>query len=176
MPEIRVTGVYRNFGSFRAIDGIDFLVPHGSFTTLLGPSGCGKTTTLRMLAGFDRPTRGTIRIGDRVVVDASKRSTFVPPQGRELGVVFQSYALWPHMTVYQQVAYPLVSPPYPQGGNRSPGLRRTRDCEATGCRNVAPRRAERRSAAACCPRPRHSHGADHHAPRRAAQQSRRRTA
>ncbi len=109
MPEITASDVHRRFGPFVAIDGIDFHIPHGSFTTLLGPSGCGKTTTLRMLAGFDRPNRGTIRIGDRTVVDASKRGAFVPPQNRGLGVVFQSYALWPHMTVYQQVAYPLAT-------------------------------------------------------------------
>jgi iron(III) transport system ATP-binding protein len=119
MPEISASGIVLNYGSHRAIDGIDFFIPHGSFTTLLGPSGCGKTTTLRMLAGFERPNEGSIRIGDQIVVDASRRSTFVPPQARQLGVVFQSYALWPHMTVYQQVAYPLIARRVPKATIRS---------------------------------------------------------
>ncbi|MEX2015246.1 MAG: ABC transporter ATP-binding protein, partial [Candidatus Hydrogenedentales bacterium] len=118
MPEISATGIVLDYGAHRAIDGIDFFIPHGSFTTLLGPSGCGKTTTLRMLAGFERPNQGSIRIGDRVVVDASRSGVFVPPQGRQLGVVFQSYALWPHMTVFQQVAYPLVARRVPKAAIR----------------------------------------------------------
>ncbi len=107
MPDIQVRGLSKRFGSYTAVDNIDFVIPHGSFTTLLGPSGCGKTTTLRMLAGFERPTAGSIRIGDRLVADGDRSAAFVPPQKRGLGVVFQSYALWPHMTVFEQVAYPL---------------------------------------------------------------------
>jgi len=107
MPDIKAVGLTKLFGSHTAVDGIDFVIPHGSFTTLLGPSGCGKTTTLRMLAGFERPTAGKIFIGNRIVADGDRTGAFVPPQKRGLGVVFQSYALWPHMTVFEQIAYPL---------------------------------------------------------------------
>ena len=74
------------------------------FVTLLGPSGCGKTTMLRIIAGFEKPTRGEIRIDDRVV---SSVKTFIPPERRGIGMVFQSYAVWPHMTVFENVASPL---------------------------------------------------------------------
>ena len=74
------------------------------FITLLGPSGCGKTTMLRMIAGFEKPTSGEISIDGRVV---SSDKTFVPPEKRDIGMVFQSYAVWPHMTVFDNVAYPL---------------------------------------------------------------------
>ena len=78
----------------------------GSFVTLLGPSGCGKTTTLRMIAGFERPTEGSIILGDTVVSSASE-GLFMAPEKRDIGMVFQSYAVWPHMTVAENVAYPL---------------------------------------------------------------------
>jgi iron(III) transport system ATP-binding protein len=88
------------------VDSISFTVPDGTFTTLLGPSGCGKTTTLRMLAGLERPDSGEIRIGDSVVF-SSESNKFVPVESRNVGIVFQSYALWPHMNVFDHVAYPL---------------------------------------------------------------------
>ncbi len=91
----------------RAVDGIDFEVPEGKFFTLLGPSGCGKTTTLRMIAGLEKPTSGEITIGDEVVSSADK-NIFVPPNARDIGMVFQSYAIWPHMTVFDNVAFPLT--------------------------------------------------------------------
>jgi iron(III) transport system ATP-binding protein len=87
-----------------AVDGVSFSVPEGGFYTLLGPSGCGKTTTLRCIAGLERPDRGTIQLGDTVVM--SDR-IFVPPHRRDIGMVFQSYAVWPHMTVFENVAFPL---------------------------------------------------------------------
>jgi iron(III) transport system ATP-binding protein len=92
--------------AFRAIAGIDFDVPQGSVLTLLGPSGCGKTTTLRCLAGLERPEGGSISIGGRTVVDTRER-VFVPIHKRKIGMVFQSYAIWPHMTVLGNVCYPL---------------------------------------------------------------------
>ena len=82
----------------------DQIIGDREFVTLLGPSGCGKTTMLRMIAGFEKPTSGEIRIDDRVV---SSAKTFVPPEKRGIGMVFQSYAVWPHMTVFENVAYPL---------------------------------------------------------------------
>lgn len=89
-----------------AINGIDLEIGSGEFFVLLGPSGCGKTTTLRAIAGLEEPTEGIIQIGDEVVADAA-RGVFAPPNARRLGMMFQSYALWPHMTVAQNVAYPL---------------------------------------------------------------------
>jgi iron(III) transport system ATP-binding protein len=89
-----------------ACDGIDLSVARGEFVVLLGPSGCGKTTLLRIIAGLDRPNDGVISIANQVVYDGSSRLT-VPPEQRGVGMVFQSYALWPHMTVFDNVAYPL---------------------------------------------------------------------
>ena len=93
-------------GLVRAVDGINFQVPPGKLMTLLGPSGCGKTTTLRCLAGLERPDDGEITIGDRVVV-STDRGVFIPVHKRKIGMVFQSYAIWPHMTVMENVCYPL---------------------------------------------------------------------
>jgi iron(III) transport system ATP-binding protein len=89
-----------------AVDHFSLAVEPGEFVTLLGPSGCGKTTTLRMVAGLERNTGGRILIGDMVASDPAAQ-IFVPPDRRQLGVVFQSYAIWPHMTVFENVAYPL---------------------------------------------------------------------
>ena len=89
-----------------AVDGIGFHVPTGEIVVLLGPSGCGKTTTLRCVAGLEHPTGGRISIGGRLV-SAPADGVMVPPRPRQIGMVFQSYAVWPHMTVRQNVAYPL---------------------------------------------------------------------
>ncbi len=93
-------GVSQSFGDFLAVDNLDLKIEEGKLTTLLGPSGCGKTTTLRMLAGYGTPTKGRITIG-------GKDATRLPPEKRNLGMVFQSYALFPHMTVAENVAYGL---------------------------------------------------------------------
>jgi len=90
----------------RAVDGISVEVETGKLITLLGPSGCGKTTTLRCLAGLERPQSGRIVIGNRTVFDSAK-GIFVPASDRGIGMVFQSYAIWPHMTVFENVAFPL---------------------------------------------------------------------
>jgi iron(III) transport system ATP-binding protein len=89
-----------------AVDGVSFHVPAGEIVVLLGPSGCGKTTTLRCIAGLEHPTAGRVGIGGRVV-SAPAEGVHVPPRSRNIGMVFQSYAVWPHMTVKQNVAYPL---------------------------------------------------------------------
>lgn len=89
-----------------ALDGISFDVAKGELFTLLGPSGCGKTTLLRMIAGLEEPDAGTIRFGDQSWADGA-RGVFVAPRNRGIGLVFQSYAVWPHMTVFDNIAYPL---------------------------------------------------------------------
>jgi iron(III) transport system ATP-binding protein len=90
----------------RAVDGVTFEVKEGSFYTLLGPSGCGKTTTLRCVAGLERTDTGRIVVDGRVVSSSQPR-IFIPPHKRDIGMVFQSYAIWPHMTVFENVAFPL---------------------------------------------------------------------
>ena len=100
MTSVTLEGLAKSFGSTVAVDGVTVEAPAGSLTFLLGPSGCGKTTVLRMIAGFLEPTRGTVRFGDRDV-------TALPAERRECGMVFQGYALWPHMTVEQNVAFGL---------------------------------------------------------------------
>ncbi len=106
MPEIVLTDLNKYFGDVGAVKDLDLVIPDGAFFTLLGPSGCGKTTTLRMIAGLTKPTTGQITIGGKTVFD-STTWTIVPPGKRKLGMVFQSYALWPHMTVWENIAFPL---------------------------------------------------------------------
>jgi iron(III) transport system ATP-binding protein len=105
-PMIRVDSLIKTYQSGHppAVDGVSFTVVEGAWYTLLGPSGCGKTTTLRCVAGLERPESGTIELGGVVVV--SGRS-FVPTHRRDIGMVFQSYAVWPHMTVFDNAAFPL---------------------------------------------------------------------
>jgi iron(III) transport system ATP-binding protein len=92
--------------SVRAVDGVSLEAPHGQILTLLGPSGCGKSTTLRCVAGLERPDDGEILFDGRVIFSRAKR-TFTPPDRRNVGMVFQSYAIWPHLTVFENVAYPM---------------------------------------------------------------------
>ncbi|MFC7403891.1 ABC transporter ATP-binding protein [Georgenia alba] len=106
MTRIHLDSLTKRFGPQVAVDDVTIDIPSGAFTVLLGPSGCGKTTTLRMLAGLEDATSGTIRFDERVVVDGDRGVT-VPAARRGLGMVFQSYALWPHMTARQNVAWPL---------------------------------------------------------------------
>ncbi len=106
MPEIRLEHITKRWGRFYAVDDLNLVIQNNSFVTLLGPSGCGKTTTLRMIAGLETPTSGRITIGDTVVFD-SDRGINVPPNKRKVGFLFQNYALWPNMTVYQNISFGL---------------------------------------------------------------------
>jgi len=100
MAEVTLTSVTKTFGEFTAVDDISMQIEDGKFTVLVGPSGCGKTTTLRMVAGLEETTKGEIKIGDRVV-------NRVPPKDRDIAMVFQNYALYPHMDVYNNMAFGL---------------------------------------------------------------------
>ncbi len=106
MPEIQVESLVKEFAENRALDDVSFDVREGELFTLLGPSGCGKSTTLMSIAGFQTPERGRIAVGGSVFYDAETRVN-VAAERRNLGIVFQSYAVWPHMTVFDNLAFPL---------------------------------------------------------------------
>ena len=106
MPEIVIQDLTKSFGSSVAVDHLTMTINNRDFITLLGPSGCGKTTTLRMIAGLETPTSGEISIGGRIVFSSSK-GIDVSPDKRDVGFLFQNYALWPHMTVYQNITFGL---------------------------------------------------------------------
>ncbi len=105
MSTVTIENVTKSFGDNVVLKSFSQTFEDGEFVTLLGPSGCGKTTMLRIIAGFEKPTSGKVYIGDTLV---SGGKTFVPPEKRGIGMVFQSYAVWPHMNVYDNVAYPLT--------------------------------------------------------------------
>ena len=106
MPEIILKNVTKSFGGSTAVENLNLNIPDRRFITLLGPSGCGKTTTLRMIAGLESPTSGEITIGGKVVY-SSEQGIDVPPDQRDVGFLFQNYALWPHMTVYENITFGL---------------------------------------------------------------------
>jgi iron(III) transport system ATP-binding protein len=111
IPAVLCRNLGKRYGEVRAVDGLDLALPRGRLTALLGPSGCGKTTLLRLLAGFEHPDQGTITLDERLV--AGPR-VWVPPEKRRVGMVFQDYALFPHLSVAQNVAYGL-----PRGAARA---------------------------------------------------------
>jgi iron(III) transport system ATP-binding protein len=104
MASVELKGLTKHYGNAVAVDGVSLRVEHGQLVCLLGPSGCGKTTTLRLIAGFIEPSAGEIVVGGKVL---SSPARTVPPEGRNMSMIFQSYALWPHMTVAENVAYGL---------------------------------------------------------------------
>jgi multiple sugar transport system ATP-binding protein len=107
MATVETRGVKKYYGDVAAVNGIDLLTRDGEFLVLLGPSGCGKTTLLRMIAGFETPSAGELLIGGEVVND-------LPPRARKIAMVFQSYALYPHMTVFKNIAFPLKAQRVPK--------------------------------------------------------------
>ena len=114
MPEIILKNVRKQFGDkFVAVENLNMVIEDRAFITLLGPSGCGKTTTLRMIAGLETPTSGQIIIDGETVFDAEKGIN-VPPDKRDVGFLFQNYALWPHMTVYKNIAFGLENLKWPK--------------------------------------------------------------
>ncbi|MBT3229874.1 MAG: ABC transporter ATP-binding protein [Candidatus Marinimicrobia bacterium] len=106
MAQIQLTGIRKSYGKETAVQDLDLTVNSGDFLTILGPSGCGKTTTLRAIAGLEEPDEGEIRFGERVVF-SRRQGVIIPPENRNVGFIFQSYALWPHMTVAQNITLAL---------------------------------------------------------------------
>jgi iron(III) transport system ATP-binding protein len=104
LASVELRGLTKRYGALVAVDNVSLKIDHGRLVCLLGPSGCGKTTTLRLIAGFLEPSDGEIHVGDRVV---SSKARTLPPEGRNMSMIFQSYALWPHMTVADNVTYGL---------------------------------------------------------------------
>jgi iron(III) transport system ATP-binding protein len=139
MVELRRLG--KSFGAERAVYDVNLAVAPGEFVTLLGPSGCGKTTTLRCIAGLEKPDTGEIRIGGALVASA-ERGVFLNPEHRNIGMVFQSYAVWPHMTVFDNVAYGLRVRRAPQNVVRQ---RTMRALEMVGLAHLAERYATKLS-------------------------------
>jgi multiple sugar transport system ATP-binding protein len=107
LPEVETRGIIKYFGDVEAVNGVDIISSEEEFLVLLGPSGCGKTTLLRMIAGLEKPTAGEILIGGQVV-------THLPPRARGIAMVFQSYALYPHMTIFKNIAFPLKAMKIPK--------------------------------------------------------------
>jgi iron(III) transport system ATP-binding protein len=104
LASVELRGLTKRFGSLAVVDNVSLRIDHGQLVCLLGPSGCGKTTTLRLIAGFLEPTEGEIHVGDRMV---SSPARTLPPEQRKMSMIFQSYALWPHMTVTENIVYGL---------------------------------------------------------------------
>ena len=104
LASVDLRGLTKRFGSLAVVDNVSLKIDHGQLVCLLGPSGCGKTTTLRLIAGFLEPSDGEIHVGDRLV---SSRARTLPPEQRNMSMIFQSYALWPHMTVTENIVYGL---------------------------------------------------------------------
>jgi iron(III) transport system ATP-binding protein len=141
MAFVEIRGLDKRFGAEAAVQGFELGVEQGEFVTLLGPSGCGKTTTLRCIAGLENPDGGEIAIGGRTVA-SHPRALFLPPEERNIGMVFQSYAVWPHMTVFDNVAYGLRVRRTPRAEVR----RRTEEVlERVGLGHLAARYANRLS-------------------------------
>ena len=114
LSSLTISSLCKEFANARVVTDLNLQVAKGEMLVLVGPSGCGKTTTLRCIAGLESPSTGTIRIGDHMVT-AIDEGINVPPEKREIGMVFQSYAVWPHMTVFNNVAYPLRAIGVPRG-------------------------------------------------------------
>ena len=104
MASVELRGLTKRFGELAVVDNVSLRIDHGQLVCLLGPSGCGKTTTLRLIAGFLEPSDGEIHVGDRLV---SSKARTLPPEQRKMSMIFQSYALWPHMTVAENIIYGL---------------------------------------------------------------------
>ena len=122
MASVELRGLTKRYGNLAVVDDVSLRIEHGLLVCLLGPSGCGKTTTLRLIAGFVEPSAGEIAVGDRVV---SSTARTLPPEQRNMSMIFQSYALWPHMTVTENVAYGLTLRKLDKATDRAEGRARS---------------------------------------------------
>ena len=163
--DVRVAGLRKRYGDVTAVDGVDLEIGRGEFFTLLGPSGSGKTTTLRVIAGFERPDEGTVELGGR---DVSR----LPPYARDVNTVFQDYALFPHMTVQENVEYGLRVKKVPRAERRQRADEALELVQLEGLRRSQARTALRRPAAARRTRSRDRQPAAGAAPRRASRRAR----
>ena len=163
--DVRLDSVVKRFDGVVAVDGITLEIPSGSFFALLGPSGCGKTTTLRMIGGFEEPDEGAIYLGDEDVVGQ-------PPYRRDVNTVFQSYALFPHLSIFDNIAFGLRRKGVDKAARHGPRQRDAPARRARGPRRSPPPAALRRPAAASRARPRAREPAAGAPPRRAARSAR----
>ena len=142
MAFVELDRLTKRYGKVTVVNGVDLAIEKGTLVCLLGPSGCGKTTTLRLIAGFAQPSDGQIRVGGQVV---SSPSASKPPEARNMSMIFQSYALWPHMTVFENVAYACGfaawprarSEPRPTAFSRRPSSTIWRSVIRESCRAVS---------------------------------------
>lgn len=118
MSSVVISNISKSYGSQTVVMPLDLEIYDKETLCLLGPSGCGKTTLLRMIAGLEEPTKGSIRIGDQIVYDSTNR-IFAAPEKRRVAMVFQSYALWPHLSVFQNIAFPLEVRKFPKNEIKS---------------------------------------------------------
>lgn len=114
MSKVTLSHIEKKFGEISVVKNFDLIIEQGKFVSFLGPSGCGKTTILRMIAGLTEPTGGEILLGNKVVFSYQTKKS-LPPEKRNIGMVFQSYALWPHMNAFSNIAYPLQIQKKPKG-------------------------------------------------------------
>ena len=163
--DVRVAGLRKRYGDVTAVDGVDLEIRRGEFFTMLGPSGSGKTTTLRVIAGFEQPDEGRVELGGR---DVSR----LPPYARDVNTVFQDYALFPHMTVQENVEYGLRVKKVPRARAAAARRRSARARAARGLRRPQAVAALRRPAPACRARPRDREPAAGAPARRAARRAR----
>ena len=112
MSHVRLLNVTKKFGDVTAVNSLNLEIEKGECFSMLGPSGCGKTTTLRMVAGFEDLSEGEIYVGDRLI-SSPQRNYYLPPEKRNFGMVFQAFAVWPHLSVYDNVAFPLQNRNFP---------------------------------------------------------------
>jgi len=139
--EIELSKLTKQFAEVTAVDGINLQIPGGEFFSLLGPSGCGKTTTLRMIAGFEQPTSGQILLDGTDVA-------YTPPHRRNVNTVFQNYALFPHLNVYDNIAFGLRRAKRPKGRSASASARRSSSSSSRAMRSGRPRSSRAASSSA----------------------------
>ena len=170
MAHVLLDRLNKRFGTLHVLKDVSLAIEEKEFVTLLGPSGCGKTTTLRLIAGFLTPDSGEIRVGGEVI---SSPQASLPPERRRMGMVFQNYAVWPHMTIFENVAFGLKLQRAATARDSRAGGEGPRGGRPRGARGPSAGPAQRRPAAARGARPLARRRAVHSSPRRAPLEPRR---